>query len=191
VILVIFVGRPIESLARRGQIVAYAAPGLQTYAKTPLPPVQWFNVMTVLANRVIKPLPPGSYIAVSEVGMIGAIAPNIGVIDLAGLNDRDIALNGFNVDRLLDRKPLFIWFPHADYTRQRQVMLCSARLLREYTLIGGDAFNYSVAIRRGAEQTAELNQSVTDAFKQLYPGFQIANYVVNSVDCREANTTEH
>ena len=168
---------------RRTLVQAYPAPVLATRARTSLPTQPWFKTISVLASEIIRPLPAGSVVAASEVGLIGASAPSVDVIDLAGLNDLDIALQGFRMDRLLDRKPVLIWFPHSDYTWQRQVMFCSPRLLEEYEVIGGNAFNYSIAIRRGSPLTAQVEASVDHAFRQLYPGAAMSDYIVSSIHC--------
>jgi hypothetical protein len=176
--------RPLHRWSQRRQYVApYAAPKLVFPAGTDLPEQVWFSTASLIANDVVKPLPAGTVIATSEVGIIGVSAPQVNVIDLAGLNDNDIALHGFDMDRLLDRKPAFIWFPHFDYTWQRRAMFCSARLLQEYTVIGGNSFIYSVAIRRDAPETPQLTTSVTKAFAQLYPGVEMKDYMVSAVNC--------
>jgi hypothetical protein len=150
---------------------------------SPLPERPWFQVISVLANQVIKPLPNGAVVAASEVGLIGAAAPQVNVIDLAGLNDNDIALNGFDMDRLLDRKPSLIWFPHSDYTWQRHAMLCSSRLLKTYIVLGGNAFNYSIAIRRDTPETDQIVQSVAKGFSDAYPGTKMKDYIVSNIRC--------
>ena len=164
-------------------VAPYAAPKIVVAATSPLPELPWFEVINTLANEIVKPLPPGTLVAASEVGLIGAAAPQVGVIDLAGLNDNDIALRGFSMDRLLDREPVLIWFPHGDYTWQRQAMLCSPGLLRAYTVLGGNAFNYSLAIRRGTPVTGQLDESVVKAFRSLYPGSAMEDYLASSIKC--------
>ncbi len=162
---------------------AYAQPVLVTAAAAPLPEKSWWRVITLIGTGLVRPLPAGSTIAASEVGYIGAVAPRVNVIDLAGLNDSEIALHGFDMDRFLDRKPALIWFPHSDYTGQRYAMLCSPRLLREYVLIGGGAFDYSLAIRRGTPETADILAHANETFQQLYPGVDMQTYVVSSIGC--------
>jgi hypothetical protein len=189
-LLLLFVGMVIwprvEDWSRHRLFVApYARPALLMAARSPLPERPWFTNISLLANQVIKPLPAGSVVAASEVGLIGAAAPQVAVIDLAGLNDNDIALHGFSMDRLLARKPLLIWFPHSDYTWQRQAMFCSPGLLQQYTVLGGDAFNYSLAIRRDTPETPELMQRVARTFQQLYPGVAMKDYIVSSISCTQ------
>jgi hypothetical protein len=185
-LLLLFVGiassRPIISWSQHRLLVApYPTPVLLTPAASTLPELSLDDIVRLLASRVITPLPAGSVVAASEVGFIGASAPQVAIIDLAGLNDTEIALHGFSMDRLLDRKPLLIWFPHSDYTWQRQAMFCSPRLLREYTIIGGNAFNYSLAVRRDADPG--VMQTVAHAFQQIYPGVVLKSYIVSSIAC--------
>ena len=176
-------GRWLESWSSHPHTVGgYSVPRLMTAARQTLPEKPWFQMITTMANDIVKPLPPGSVIAASEVGLIGAAAPRVSIIDLAGLNNRDIALHGFNMERLLDRKPLLIWFPHSDYTWQRKEMFCSPRLLDEYTVLSGGAFNYGLAIRKGNSDTAGLEQTVAAVFAELYPGADVKDYAVTAID---------
>jgi hypothetical protein len=178
--------RPLNNWSQQRLAVApYPAPALVAPVISPLPPRAGFVLNSLLASHVIKPLPFGSVVAASEVGLIGAAAPQVAIIDLTGLNDNEIAWHGFNVNRLLDRKPLLIWFPHSDYTWQRQAMFCSPGLLEAYTVIGGNAFDYSLAIRRDTPETTKLMQSVGQAFQQIYPGVAMQDYIVSSIDCNQ------
>lgn len=172
----------LRRLREARSIQLYPSPTLVMQAREPLPELPWFETIETVARQVIAPLPPGASIAASEVGLIGAAAPHVGVIDLSGLNDNDIALHGFRMDALLDRKPVLIWFPHTHYTWQRQQMFCSPRLLEEYLLLGGNAFNYSIAVRKDSAGFASVWQHVTDAFDQLYPGRNINSYLVTGIE---------
>ena len=139
----------------------------------------------LMGTEVIQPMGSGSVVAASEVGLVGALAPQVAVIDLAGLNDNEIAWHGFSMDRLLDRKPALIWFAHSDYTWQRREMFCSPRLLQSYTVIGGDAFDYGLAVRRDLPESPQLMQRVGMAFQQVYPGVSMHDYLVSSIDCNQ------
>jgi hypothetical protein len=174
---------------RRLMVAAYPAPVLLARATSSLPWRQGFDLNRLLAMEVIQPLPSGSVIAASEVGLLGAAAPHIAIIDLAGLNDNETAWHGFHMQRLLDRKPLLIWFPHNDYTWQRQQMLCAPHLLDAYTVIGGDAFNYSIAIRRDTPLQAQLMRNVGKAFEQAYPGHLMQDYLVSAIQCQGTEPT--
>jgi hypothetical protein len=171
--------------ANRLHVEPYAAARLITPAASSLPERPWLQVIMVLANQVIKLLPAETVVAASEVGIIGADAPNVNVIDLAGLNDNDIALHGFDMNRLLDRNPLIIWFPHSDYTWQRQVMFCSPKLIDKYIVIGGKAFNYSIAIRRDTHETEHVMKDLAEAFSTLYPDARITDYIVSEIACTQ------
>lgn len=177
--------RPIHRWTqRRLSEEPYPAPELiYPAAGTKLRRPLWFTTASLLGSEVIQRLPAGAVIATTEVGIIGQMAPHVSVIDLAGLNDNDIALHGFDVDRFLDRKPVLIWFPHGDYTWQRQAMFCSRKLLDSYTVVGGDAFIFSIAIRKDDPETADVTKNVNKVFEQVYPGARMADYIVSSVNC--------
>ena len=182
--------RPLDRWSQRRLTVAgYPAPQLVVPAKTPLPWRHGYELNRLLAIKVMQSLPSGSLIAASEVGFLGAAAPHIAIIDLAGLNDNETAWHGFSMDRLLRLKPLLIYFPHSDYTWQRQQMLCAPGVLNAYILIGGNAFNYDLAIRRDTSQQAALMQNIAQAFAEAYPGFVLHDYVASSIDCTSPVTT--
>ena len=96
-----------------GHHVEYDPAQLNITATTPLPDVDWQPMMQDITDDLIAPLPPGTTVAATEVGYLGDHASHINVIDLAGLNDTDIALHGFNTSRFLARKPDLIWMPNS------------------------------------------------------------------------------
>jgi hypothetical protein len=169
-------------LSSTKQVRAYQMPDLTVSAVHPLPQTEWFRTIEEVAHGIVDRLPRGSSIAASEVGLIGASAPQISVIDLSGLNDTEIATHGFSAEAVLNRKPTVIWFPHSDYTWQRHLMFCSPRLLDEYELFGGNAFNYSLAVRRDSPAFVSIEGDVKAAFGRLYPQEKVANYIVTRID---------
>ena len=70
--------------------------------------------MNTFVDEVARPLPAGTLIAASEVGYLGVQAPQANILDLAGLNDKEIGLNGFDSKSFYQRKPDVIWFPAPD-----------------------------------------------------------------------------
>jgi hypothetical protein len=60
-------------------------------------------------------LPDDLVIATTEVGMLGALAPDKVVLDLAGLNERSLAHGAFEAAWLFDRHPDVIYMPHPHY----------------------------------------------------------------------------
>ncbi|MGB2869686.1 MAG: hypothetical protein WBD36_14615 [Bacteroidota bacterium] len=61
-------------------------------------------------------LPDEIVIATTEVGHPGVLNPDKTVIDIAGLNDTEIALHGFNSRRLFETyHPDLVYFPHRHY----------------------------------------------------------------------------
>jgi hypothetical protein len=152
---------------------------LQTSAKEHLPLVgEWFRSQQV-ADTLVSRLPPGASIAATEVGYLGARAPQITVIDLAGLNEREIALHGFKVDDLLARKPDLIWMPHTDYKYQRGLLLSDPRLLQEYDVYA-EAATFGIAIRKDSPYRSSVMQQMRVLWDRLYPGYDMRDYFVRS-----------
>jgi hypothetical protein len=137
-------------------------------------------MMQDITDDLIAPLPPGTTVAATEVGYLGERASRINVIDLAGLNDTDIALHGFNMSRFLQRKPDLIWMPNTDYTYQRGIMFSDPAFLAQYNLYA-DAGNYGIAVRKDSPVRAQIDHQLSIFWSKLYPGTNPSSYLVHSV----------
>jgi hypothetical protein len=112
-----------------GKWHVYEQPVLTCAASRPLPAMNGDEAMQRIGDDLAKALPAGTSIAATEVGYVGAVAPDVEILDMAGLNDAAIALHGFDSARLLERKPDIIWLPHTDdYTYHRGVLFTDPEL---------------------------------------------------------------
>lgn len=159
---------------------AYSEPVRAIEATAPLPQTEWFTSQVTLTDTVIRRLPKGAIVAASELGYLSASSPDVNVVDISGLNDIEIALNGFNAKRLLDKKPDLIWFPPQEYTEMYGRLYTEPELLREYSVIDG-AFNYGLAIRKNGPYEKEIQTALTSIWPKIYPGYRLADYIVHSV----------
>jgi hypothetical protein len=153
---------------------------LSITAAVPLPKTDWQPMMASITDDFIAPLPPGVTVAATEVGYLGERASQLNVIDLAGLNDTDIALHGFIVSRFLQRKPDLIWMPNAAYTYQRGVMFSDPAFLAQYNLYA-DAGNYGIAVRKDSPFRPQIDQQLQIFWTKIYPGSDPSSYLVHSV----------
>jgi len=112
--------------------------------------------------------------------LLGALAPETNVLDMAGLNDPQIARNGFSMDYVLAAKPALIWFPHSDYTRIYGIFSSDPRLLGRYVLYAG-AFDLGLAVRRDLPPDSPVVLAVKQVWSETYPGVDINRYVVQRV----------
>ncbi|MGI4755636.1 MAG: hypothetical protein ACRYGF_02175 [Janthinobacterium lividum] len=167
---------------------AYDSADLRMSATQPLPPHTWQETMQSITDDLIAPLPPGTTVAATEVGYLGQRAAAIHIIDLAGLNDTDIALHGFRMDALLARKPDIIWMPNTEYTYQRGVMYSDPALLREYDIYAGAA-NYGIALRKDSPFRAAIDRQMNVFWQRNYPGFQQGDYLVQAATWTGAKHT--
>ena len=149
-------------------------------AAAPLPKASWQSMMFNITDDLIAPLPPGATVAATEVGYLGDRATHLNIIDLAGLNDTDIALHGFHPDAFLERKPDLIWMPNSDYSYQRGVLFSDPGLLAQYDLYA-DAGNYGIAIRKDSRFRPELEHQLHVFWAKTYPGTAPSCYLVHSV----------
>jgi hypothetical protein len=154
-----------------------AVPSPPVAARTPLQNYpRWYPTVPAIGD-LIAALPPGAAVAASEVGYISAAAPRATIIDLVGLNDTHIGLQGFSMEGLLARKPDLIWFPDTNYTGLRAEMFSDPRLYAQYIVIA-DMFNFGVAIRRDSPLRGAIERGVRVAWSKLYPTADLAGYVV-------------
>ncbi len=144
-------------------------------AQRPLPVMDWWDGIEAVAY-VANHAPPGTKIALSEHGLIGAVAPEVILIDTTGLHDPFFAHYGFSVDALFARHPDLIWGPHFA-SLDRQKILESPAFLKNYDYYA-DAFNYGIAIRRDSCYHDLLEDLVRDCWRKCYPGFRMEDYLV-------------
>ncbi len=166
----------------QARLLAYPQPIFYVPARQPLPPLAgWKESIEAFTQDVVKNLPAGSTVAASEVGMIGAAAPQVNVIDLGGLNDTYIAQQGFSTRYLLGRAPDVIWMPHPDYTYLYGTLASDPALTRDYTVLAG-AFNYGIAVRRSSLHYPAVMAALNRSWASLYPGTRLSDYVVDHVN---------
>ncbi len=178
-----YVDRKVEN---RSQV--YAPVELTVVAAKALPEADWFRTITAMSDALVKPLPRGVTLAATEVGYLGAENPQKTLIDLAGLNDAEIAHHGVSMNALLRRKPDIIWLPHPAYTYQRGVMLSDPALLREYDVIAGAA-NYGLALRKDSPYRGQIDRQMQVLWDDLYPGYSMSEYRVSAVSWTGQKTT--
>lgn len=159
--------------------VEYAPAVVTMAATTPLPWLPWGMVTKAVADDLVAPLPAGATVAASEVGYLGARAPQVNIIDLAGLNDTQIALHGFSVAGLLARKPDLIWLPNTNYTYQHAQLLSDPVFLRAYDVYAGAA-DYGIAVRKDSPLRPEIEKHLAAMWAVLYPGYPMQNYEVSA-----------
>src|SRR5216683_1006054 len=158
-----------------GRKVRYAEAQREEAAQVPLPSLKWERAWRDLTDHVIVGLPRGATVAATEVGYMGAMTPQLTVIDLSGLNDSGIARHGFAMQPFLDRKPDLVWLPYLDYTYYRGVFFDSKDFLSAYTIFDG-AFNYGVALRKDSPYYSQMLAGLKQAWAQDYSTYPMQNY---------------
>lgn len=111
--------------------------------------MDWWGSIEAMSALCDK-LPPGTVVAASEYGYIGAMHPDLKILDLVGLHDPAIAHHGFQMAYLESRHPDIIWLPHTDYRDIRDKITGSEYFRKEYAYLL-DEFSYGLAYRRGLE----------------------------------------
>lgn len=98
-------------------------------------------------------------VATTEVGAVGVANFSWRVIDLAGLNDTNFALNGFSADTLLnDYRPDLIYLPYPDYVQMIESIVIHPIFVRDYTYFtaGQLRLPMGVAIRKDSSHYTDL-----------------------------------
>jgi hypothetical protein len=172
-------GAALDAAGRRYEARAATQPladlgGWERDAAAPLPELDSWRAAHEVA-AIAASAPPGTRLAMSEHGLVGARAPHAVIIDPIGLHDRFFALHGFSAAELLRRRPDFIWMPHPDYTQMIRALLDDDDFWRDYDF-WPDALQFGVAIRRDGPASALLHRLFAERFAVDYPGAQLEEH---------------
>lgn len=123
-------------------------------------------------GRFASRLPAGTVMTATEVGFLGAVAPQVTIIDLAGLNDGELAQRGFSMSYVLGRKPDLVWFPHYDYVNMVRTMLATDAFWLDYDYYC-EAYDYGIAVRRDSQLRQALMDELDRGWNETYGGISI------------------
>jgi hypothetical protein len=138
------------------------------------PKLGWRTSINAI-SEISSQLPAGTRIAMSEYGLVGALAPQIYIIDLIGLHDPFFARNGFSTGELFLRKPDIIWLPPPDYTRIVASIQDDPNFLKDYDYYP-NAFDYGLAVRREADAYDLIMEAFTETWAKYYTGLDLEKY---------------
>jgi hypothetical protein len=119
--------------------------------------------------------PAGSSFAMSEHGLPGALAPDLGIVDVLGLHDPYFAHHGFSADELFRRRPDVIWLPHADHGAMVRAILDSEEFWHHYEFFP-EAFFHGIALRTDSPRYVQVAAAFRHQWHVLYPESQAENY---------------
>jgi hypothetical protein len=151
-------------------------------SQTVLPNLGWENSIHEIADMA-RNFPPGSVLAASEIGYLGASVPDLALIDLTGLNDDWIAHHGFQAQAFFARKPDFIWMPPSDYHQTLHSMVCDPEFQRSF-LFFPEAYDYGVAIRRDGPFTTEIQSAFRQSWDVNYPEIRLESATARIEDLK-------
>jgi hypothetical protein len=164
-----------------GHKVVYREPMRATGAGKPLAPMEWFEAQKALTDELLAKLPAGASVASTEVGYMGAMAPQVDVIDLAGLNNTEISRHGFSAQRLFAMRPDIIWMPMREYSYMCGIVYSAPELLRDYDVWDG-ALAYGLAVRKDSPYRKQIDAVFEPAMAKFYPGVETKDYLIRSVE---------
>lgn len=134
-----------------------------------IPNIGWGRSIVAVASLSSK-LPPDAVLAMSEVGYVGANAPQVKIIDLSGLNNPDIAYNGLNAEKLFSQKPDLIWMPPTDYALLRHEILCTPNFYVNYSYYP-NLFDSGIAVYKKSPYTNIIYLLLSKTIDDVYPKF--------------------
>ena len=116
---------------------------------------------------LVQQSPPDVVWAMSEHGYIGAVAPNVTIIDLVGLHDRNTLTDKPAAQHVMEVKPDAIWFAHPDYVGLVRAIRSNEVFRRQYDY-WPSAFDYGLAIRRTSVYHDDLVARLRTLWKKTY-----------------------
>lgn len=96
---------------------------------------------------VMDQMPNGATVAGSEHGRLSVQYPNMRIMDLMGLHDKEIALNGYSDEYLSVKQPEVVWMAHDHYVGLNHQILNGAYFREAYEFFPGAA-QYGMAVRK-------------------------------------------
>ena len=146
----------------------------QVASERSLPDIGWWE--TILAvSEIAEMAPRETRIALTEHGYIGAVSPDLTLIDMSGLHNVQMVVDGFSAQAILTREPDLIWMPHYHYPTLVEEFLASDAFWDDYTLYA-EAYNYGLAIRTGSVHRERLEQIVAENWAKHYEGYELADF---------------
>jgi hypothetical protein len=113
----------------------------------------------------ISSLPDDLVLGTTEVGIPSALNPGKRLVDLAGLNDTEVARNGFRLDGVLQRSGVdALYLPHPDYTDLNETLLGDAWFRERYEVFSAKDLDcvMGLAIRRDGKYFSRLHAIATE-----------------------------
>lgn len=166
------------SLRYIAQHPAQAVPALLPSSVVPLPVMDGFQSLHLVGSELAATLPAGSWIAATEVGYLGVAAPRVNILDLAGLNSREMVTHSFSPDVIFQRRPEILWFPHTAYSGLCASLNRDPRLLQQYDVLPG-AYSFGIGIRKHSAQHDRLLAIIARHWQQEYPDYRMQDYLVH------------
>ena len=143
-------------------------------ASADAPQLEWWDSITEVA-AIARRLPADATMAMTELGLVSASAPELTIIDPTGLHDRYFAHHGFSATVFLDREPDLIWMPHPHYVTMLRSLLESERFWAEYEVYS-DMLNFGMAVRKSSPHAGVIHTLIHRTWARVYPALDARSY---------------
>ena len=134
--------------------------------KADYPPLGWHLSFQAILP-IVASLPPGTRVAATEHGTLGALFPDIYISDMTGLHNPEIAAHGFSAAAALRDNPTLIWLPDNHYTGAVHALTSDPQFIGDYEYFPG-LFEYGVAILRSSPLYVQLRERILAHAAEVY-----------------------
>lgn len=128
-----------------------------------------------LLASMLEQAPTGVKIAMTEHGYVGAVNPQVHIIDLAGLHNHFLAHEGFTAHWLFEQQPDAIWMGHWHYTCLNSSILDAQEFWDRYEFYP-HLFSWGFALRKDSPHYPAMHALVESTWHELYPELEMSEY---------------
>jgi hypothetical protein len=131
-------------------------------------PIRFTDYKLVLQamQTILSSLPENSTIAATENGLLSVQFPRFTILDLSGLQNREIAFHGYGDKILATWRPVLIWLPPNEFTSLRREILLGSYFTEHYDYFPG-AMDYGIAILKTSPQHDGIIRDMMSRYYQL------------------------
>ncbi len=110
-------------------------------------------------------LPDDLVISATEIGLPAALNPGKRIVDMAGLNHRSFAVDGFDLDQFFDEGADLVFLPHPHYIRIIRMLRADGRWSRRYRVIEAETTGteFGVALLEASPHYDRMRRIVDEA----------------------------
>lgn len=135
---------------------------------------QWFSDIEFTA-KIAHAMPEGTSIAATEIGLLSALGSHIRILDMTGLQNPEIAHQGFSAQKVLSHNPDVI-FLHKGYSKMNTDLFNSSQFVQDYEIYT-NVFYGGMAIRKDGSFYDAISNIVESIWSEAYPNIEMNQWL--------------